>query len=475
MTADAAYLLVGIALLLAVILPTLLKRVAFSAPMALILTGVVVGFLPPFETTRLSPLAHPTITEHAAELCVIVALMGVGLALDRPLERTRASWRAWGSTWRLLAIAMPLCIAAVTFLGWWAMGLPIAAALLLGAALAPTDPVLAADVQVGGPTTEQAEDVARHEDEGVHGSVDDGVRGDAEDGAVGDGSADGVHEGVDEHDDVRFALTSEGGLNDALAFPFVYAAIFLADEGPVSEWWLRWLGWEVVGKIALGVLFGYLGGKLLGRVAFRPRMRAFQFARDGEPLLALAGTLFVYGLTELAGGWGFLAVFVAALRLRAEERHDEYHVVMHEMMERLELLLTLLLLLALGVALGDGLLAHLTWQGAAVGLALIFVVRPLTAWLALGRQSDVDEEGNQSLGPRERIVTAFFGVRGIGSIYYLAYALQEADFPYAELLWSTVGFTILVSVVVHGMGATPAMRWLESVRDRPGRQEPSTP
>ncbi|GAB49410.1 cation:proton antiporter [Mobilicoccus pelagius] len=429
MTVDAAYLVVGIGLLLAVALPTLLQRWAFSAPMALVATGLAVGLLPPFHDVRVSPLEHPTLTEHASELCIIVALMGVGLALDRPLGRTRASWRAWRSTWRLLLVAMPLCIAAVAFLGWWVMALPPAAALLLGSALAPTDPVLAADVQVSGPTLEEEEH-------------------------------------IDENDDVRFALTSEGGLNDALAFPFVYAAMFLASKGPVSEWWLEWLSWELFGKVLIGIATGYVGGMLLGKLAFRGEPRVFRFAEQGEPLLALAGTLAVYGLTELVGGWGFLAVFVAAMRLRSEERHDDYQGVMHELVERLELLLTLLLLLALGIALSDGLLSHLTWQGALVAVLLVFVVRPVTAWLALGRQSSVDADGTQSLGPRERLVTAFFGVRGIGSIYYIAYALQEAHFPQAELLWSTVGFTIVLSVVVHGVAATPAMRWLEKVRER---------
>lgn len=430
MAADVVYLVVGLGLILAVVLPSALQRVAFSPPMALLATGLLVGLLPLFNTTRVSPLEHPTLTEHAAELCVIVALMGVGLALDRPLKRTRESWRGWRSTWRLLVIAMPLCIAAVTLVAWQVMALPLTACLLIAASLAPTDPVLAADVQVEGPTTT----------EGEH---------------------------IDEDDDVRFALTSEGGLNDALAFPFVYAAIFLATKGSPSSWWLGWLGWELVGKVLLGILIGYLGGWLLGRVAFRSRASVFRFAEQGEPLLALAGTFAVYGLTELVGGWGFLAVFVAALRLRAEEPLDQYHGVMHEMVERLELLLTLVLLLALGVALGDGLLSSLTWQGALVGVLLVFAIRPVTAWLALGRQHHADASGTRSLGPRERVVTAFFGVRGIGSIYYVAYALGHAPFAEGAVIWSTVGFTIVLSVVVHGMLATPAMRWLEAVRERP--------
>ncbi|WP_168581382.1 cation:proton antiporter [Gephyromycinifex aptenodytis] len=435
MDANALYLVVGVALLLAVVLPTLLERVALSAPMVLVGTGLAVSYLPVFGGEWVSPLAHPAVTERAAELCVIVALMGVGLAIDRPLAATRASLRAWRSTWSLLLIAMPLCIACVALLGWWAMGITPAAALLLGASLAPTDPVLAADVQVSGPTAAQDEP-------------------------------------IDEQDEVRFALTSEGGLNDALAFPFVYAAIYLIQKGPIQQWWLEWLSWELFGKVLIGLFIGYISGWLIGALSFRSRSSVLRFAEQGEPLVALSATLGVYGLTELIGGWGFLAVFVAALRLRAVERNNRYHAVMHEMVERLERLLTLLLLLMLGLALGEGLLAYLPWQGALVGLALIFIIRPATAWLALGRQSNTDTQGDQCLGPRERIVTAFFGVRGIGSVYYLAYALQRADFPHAEVLWSVVGFTILVSVIVHGISATPVMHWLERIRERPDVEEP---
>lgn len=437
MNADALYLLVGVALLLAIILPMLLERVPLSAPMVLVGTGLAVNYLPGLEAGWVSPLAHPAVTERAAELCVIVALMGVGLAIDRPMDWTRACLRAWRSTWRLVVIAMPLCIAGVALLGWWVMGLAPAAALLLGAALAPTDPVLAADVQVSGPTA--AED-----------------------------------EPIDEQDEVRFALTSEGGLNDALAFPFVYAAIFLINKGPIQQWWWEWVSWELIGKVVIGTVIGHVSGWLIGHLAFRSRSPLLRLADQGEPLVALAATLGVYGLTQLLGGWGFLAVFVAALRLRAVHRNSHYNAVMHEMVERLERLLTLLLLLLLGLALGDGLLAFLSWQGAVVGLALIFVIRPVSAWLALGRESPVDGQDTHSLGPNERIVTAFFGVRGIGSIYYLAYALQQAQFPDAEMLWSVVGFTILVSVVTHGVGATPAMRWLEHVRQRPAVDEPET-
>ena len=325
---------------------------------------------------------------------------------------------------------MPLCIAGVALLGWWVMGLAPAAALLLGAVLAPTDPVLASDVQVGGPKASSPD-----------------VQCDDE---------------IDERDEVRFALTSEAGLNDGLAFPFVYAAIFLATLGGVSEWGLRWLAWELVGMVLVGAVVGTAVGWFLAKVAFRSPWPSMRLAETGEPLLALAAVLLSYGLAEVAHGYGFLAVFACALTLRSAERGHDYHAHMHQVIDRLERLLTLVVLLLLGVALTNGLLGHLTWQGAAVGVALVFLVRPVTGLFGLwiGRTKDLAA----GLGPRERFATAFFGVRGVGSIFYLAYALGESPFPEEEVLWATVAFTITLSVLWHGITATPAMKALDQLR-----------
>lgn len=435
MSADAVYLVGGAALLLGVVLPAVLHRVALSAPIVLVLVGTLIGLLPTPGDEAVSPVNHLSLTEHLTEFAVIVALMGVGLALDRPLEwRSWASWRSWSSAWRLLAIGMPLAIAGGAVLGWAVMGLAPAAALLLGAVLAPTDPVLAADVQVDGPG-----------------------------GLEGNTSEESAEE-VDETDEVRFALTSEAGLNDGLAFPFVYAAILLSGAG-VAEWGLRWVAWELAGKVAIGALVGVACGWALARVAFRSPRRSLRMAETGEPLLALAATLLTYGVAEVVGGYGFLAVFTCALALRSAERGHEYHALMHQVVERLERLLTLVVLLLLGVSLTDGLLANLTWAGALFAVLAVFVVRPLTAWLALLGGPDADRVGDGALGPRERLVTAFFGVRGVGSVYYLAYAIGEGSFDdVSRVLWSTVAFTIILSVVVHGVLATPAMTWLERVR-----------
>jgi NhaP-type Na+/H+ or K+/H+ antiporter len=439
MSINLIYLIAGLAMLLAAVLPALLDRYAVSAAMVLLLLGMGIGLLPLPEGMRLDPVAIRPQVERVTEFTILVALMGVGLALDRSFDwRSRAAWAAWSPTWRLLVIAMPLTIASVALLGW-GLGVAPAAALLLGAALAPTDPVLASDVQVGGPRVE-----------GVDGEQD-------EEQALG--------EPVDEQDDVRFALTSEAGLNDGLAFPFVMAAVLLASAGSVSSWGLHWLAWELVGKVVVGVLVGVAVGWGLATVAFRSPRRSLRLAEQGEPLLALAALVMTYGLSQVVGGYGFLSVFACGMTLRAAERNHRYHRSMHEVVQRLERLLTLLILLMLGMAMTKGVLDELDWRGVVIAVALVFVVRPLSGWVSLRvRARRADLPGG--LGRRETLATAFFGVRGIGSLYYLAFAAGEHAFAAERWLWSTIAFTILVSVMVHGTLATPVMRYLEHRRER---------
>ena len=425
MTADLAYVVIGASLLLAIVLPDLLNRWAISAPMVLVGVGMLIGLTPLPDGLPLDPQANRVAIEHATELVIIVALMGVGLALDRPLElRSPRTWRRWSSTWRLLAIGMPITIAAIAVLGW-AAGLAPAVAILLGAALAPTDPVLASDVQVAGPQT-------------------------------------GDHE-VDERDELRFTLTSEAGLNDGLAFPFVYVAILLATEGAVSNWALEWVGFYLVGKIVIGVLAGLVVGKILAYIAFRSSSRSLRVAERGESLLALAALIASYGVGEVLGGYGFLSVFVCAMAFRSAERSHDYHAAMHEVAERLERLLTLFVLLVLGIALTRGLLEALDWRGIAIGLALILVVRPAAGILALAPWPGRGERSSP-LTRHQRWATAFFGVRGVGSVYYLAYAAGQDEALAQDWLWSTVAFTVVASVLIHGVLATPVMARVDPAR-----------
>lgn len=418
MPAEIVYVVLGLGLLMVSLLPTIAEGRAFSAPMVVLSFGVVVGLVVPGEDP-VSPILDARATAHIAEATVIIALMGVGLALERPL-----SWRTWMPTWRMIGLAMPLGIAGVALLGWWAMGLTVPAAVLLGAVLAPTDPVLASDVQVEGPR---------------------GLGQDRTEEQQADGRA--------EEDEVRFTLTSEAGLNDAFAFPFVYLGLFLMGRGAWQEWGMEWLLWTLVGKIVVGCLVGWLSGRLLGALLFRGRLRGRRVAEVGTPIFALAATFAVYGLTEVVHGYGFLAVFVAALALRGAERDHGVHTALHGFVEQTETILTLVLLLMVGAAMSAGLLAGLTWGGAAVGVLLVLVVRPLVGWLSL--------LGSRGVDRAERAAISWFGVRGIGSIYYLAYALSSEYVAEGLELWSVVAFTITLSVVLHGLTATPVMRRLD--------------
>jgi len=411
---DLGYAVAGVGALLAGLLPRLLERRALSMPIAFLGLGMVV-FALPLGLPDPNPVEHSTIAEHLTEFGVIVALMGAGLKLDRPV-----GLRRWSSTWRLLAIVMPITIVAVALLGWWAAGLAPATALLLGAALAPTDPVLASDVQVGEPTDDE-----------------------------------------DSEDEVRFALTSEAGLNDGLAFPFTYLAIAWVGAGSTSAvaWLGKWFLIDVLYKISVGVAGGLAIGWLLGKLFFRARSEVLRLANHAEGFTVLAATFLAYGVTEVAGGYGFLAVFVCACSLRASEHSHGYHQVLHDFAEQVERLFTVGLLLLLGGAVVRGLLGPLTWGGALVAVVLLLVIRPLA-----GRIGLYGAPGN----PAEHRVIGFFGIRGIGSLYYLAYALGSESFTGAEQLWAIAGLVVVLSVVVHGIAATPVMRRLDQARERTG-------
>lgn len=398
----------GAGLLIALVawLPLALKRLPLSLPIVCIGIGAAL-FLLPQVTLRPLPVRFPEITERFAEFVVIIALMGAGLKIDRVF-----GWRRWSITWRLLAITMPLGIASITLLGGWALGLPWAAALLLAASLAPTDPVLAADVQVGPPKT-------------------------------GD------------EDEVRFGLTSEAGLNDGAAFPFVHLAILLAVALPAGEPWVaEWLTYRVLWEVLGGIVGGWLVGRAFGWLTFHVPAES-KLAQTGDGLIALSATLVSYGLTEMLHVYGFLAVFVTALAFRHTHREHQFQADMHAITEQIERLAMMVLLILFGGALVSGLLAPVTWMDAIFALVILLVVRPVTGWLALlGHPADRGE----------KLTLAFFGIRGVGSIYYLAYGINHMPVANAERLWGIVGLVILLSVLLHGLTVTPIMRSLDKQR-----------
>ncbi len=410
----AIYLVAGLALLGMAALPNALHRSPLSLPMLYIALGTLV-FIVPGGLPKLHPITNDGFTkalEYATELVVILSLAGAGLRLDR-----RPGWKAWRSVWLLLAIAMPLSIAALALLGGWAMGLPIASAILLGAVLAPTDPVLASDVQVGKPN-EEAED------------------------------------------DVRFALTAEAGTNDGLAFPFTYLALAVAaaaSAGTLGEtdWLLNWFGFDFVYRIAVGTVVGIGIGWALAYYVFHisdePEAARRSDKDSHEGLFILASTALAYGAAELVNGYGFLAVFAAAITARGVAPRDGYQTKAVEFGDQIEQALTALTLVMIGgILVGEW--KSLTWAAAGTAAVFVLVIRPVAGYIALF---------GCTFPHRERWAIAFFGVRGVGSIYYLAFAQTRGDFDSMGDVWVTVLLCIVFSVILHGATAAPIMKHLD--------------
>ncbi|MEO9624338.1 MAG: cation:proton antiporter [Qipengyuania citrea] len=416
------FVVFGAGLTLAVTLERWLARYWLSLPILYVAVGFAVWSLP-----LGLPHFNPTVDgfdaitlEYATEFIVIASLMAAGIAIDRPV-----SWANWRQIWPLLLIAMPLTIAAVALLGWWALGLAPASAILLGAALAPTDPVLARSVQVGPP-------------------------------------------GEDQRHDVRFSLTVEAGLNDGFAFPFTYLAIAAVGMTALGDWTLEWAALDLVWRIVAGCAVGYAVGRIGAWYVFEREADApiedIDEASDeaenpsystSEGLIVLGTLLLAYGLAELAEGYGFLAVFVGAVTARQRENRSRYHKISHHFIDQIEQIVLVAVLFGFGAMLASGVLSALTWPAALVGLALIFVIRPISGLLA---------EANCDLPIIGKLAVAFLGVRGMGSIYYLAYGQNNADFAQIDLLWATVSFAILVSIIVHGVVSGPLIRHVEDRR-----------
>jgi sodium/hydrogen antiporter len=326
---------------------------------------------------------------------VIVSLMGTGLKID-----TRFSFKAWRIPFRLVSITMVLCIAITAVLGYYWLEFTLASSILLGAALAPTDPVLASDVQVGPPLEKSTSDT-------------------------------------------RFSLTAEGGLNDGTAFPFTWLAIALVaapfDADLIGAWFLK----DFLLRIGVGVIAGLLLGKAIAYLVFHlPKTTKLETPTDG--FVALSSTLFVYGVTELLHGYGFIAVFVSAVTLRNFEMGHAYHKKLHAFSDQIERILVAIVLILFGGSLAHGILSILDWQLALFGLASIFIIRPLCAYVSVMRTD---------LPGKEKAMISFFGIKGVGSLFYLSFALHTAAFENSAELWCVVSFIILCSILVHGLTA----------------------
>jgi NhaP-type Na+/H+ or K+/H+ antiporter len=289
------------------------------------------------------------------------------------------------------------------------LGLNWGASILLGAILAPTDPVLASEVQVN-----HAED----------------------------------------RSELRFGLTSEGGLNDALAFPFVYFGLhWLQSDSNWQSWFKSWVLVDVIWAIAAGIAGGILVAKAINALSHYSREQE-GIEPEVEDLIALATILLTYAFTEMINGYGFMAVFVAGVFVRrsrsleADKKHSQLHFV-----SLLEKLLEVGTILLLGTLLRAEPLLIYAGPSLVVAGSLIFLIRPIATWIStIG--------GN--LRPATRLLFGWFGIRGVGSLYYLFYTLSDdiADEVGTPLSWITLS-TVVLSVLIHGVSTTHLMSWYD--------------
>ncbi|MGW4521860.1 cation:proton antiporter domain-containing protein [Amycolatopsis sp. NPDC004378] len=399
----------GLLALAAAIVPKLVADRPFSVPLVMLVAGIVLGLLPlpaPYGNGWSDPAAHLHGVESFTQLGILVALAGAGLSVDRPFGVQR-----WGSTWRLLALTMPLSILAIAALGAWWLALAPGVALLLAAALSPTDPVLAGDIGVPHPDVEP--ELARD-------------------------------------NEIRFTLTTEAGLNDGLAMPFVLLGLAMAGREPHLG--VSWVLVDLLLPVVVGVVIGLVAGRGLGWAIFHVSSDRLRLAEYGDGLVLLALAFLPYALAELARGNGFAAVFVAAVVVRKQEREHDYHGVLHAFGHQLERLFVPLALLGLGLAIGDGLLRGLRPLEVVIAVVAVLVVRPLIGWVSLL---------GSSAGRPAKLAIAFFGVRGIGTLYYLAYALDRLPVAQQDVLWRVGALAVAVSVLVHGVLAEPAIQRIE--------------
>jgi NhaP-type Na+/H+ or K+/H+ antiporter len=427
------FLIVGAVFLIMALSSSLLSRLPLSTSMLYLAVGIAIG---PYGLGLLSidPIAQSEVIERIAEIAVLVSLFCAGLKLAIPWRDPLTRLAAILASWSML-----LTIGMITLVGTLFLGLPLGAAVLLGAILAPTDPVLASDVQVTGPR---------------------------------------------DRDRLRFTLTGEAGLNDGTAFPFVILGLGLLGLEDLGAFGWQWLAIDVVWAVSAGLLIGAALGAAAGHLILFLR-REHHEAVGLDDFLALGLIAFAYGAALLLHAYGFLAVFAAGAALRwvesratgSEQEPDEILAQVDTIdaeelatrpetapaymaqtvlgfTEQLERIGEVAVMLLIGTMLSvDMIPTTALWF-----VPLLFlVIRPVAVNLGLF--------GSQAT-PLERAYISWFGIRGIGSVYYLMYAIAH-EIPENLALWLT-GMTLTViatSIIVHGISVTPLMNRYERVQE----------
>ncbi len=421
-----ACLILGLLLVAMTMGGSFIKRLPLSAAMLYLGIGMAIG---PWGLGLLvlRPTRDVVLLERLTEVAVLISLFTAGMKLELPL-----SDRRWRIPVQLASVSMVITVAVIAAIGVSLMGMSPGAAILLGAILAPTDPVLASEVQVANP---------------------------------GD------------RDRLRFGLTGEGGLNDGAAFPFVMLGLGLLGLHELGEMGWRWIAVDVLWAVAGGLGIGYLLGHAVGRGILYLRVRHKE-ALGSDEFIALGLIALTYGVALLCQTYGFLAVFAAGLALsridrhhasqtaidapadldaNAEEQQTSESAAPSTMMRavqrfnsQLENFAEVVIVLAVGALIA---VVPFRWEVLWFTPLLFLVVRPAAVVAGL--------LGTGIRGQQRRLM-AWFGIRGIGSIYYLLYAIRhDISNALAEQLLSLVIAVVVASVVVHGISVTPLMKRYE--------------
>lgn len=422
------FIIIGFLLLVMAVGRTLLRPLPISTPLLYLAVGIVFGEAG-FELLTLDPFDDAVLLERLTELAVIVSLFTAGLKLRVPLRAP-----AWRLPVSLASLSMVVTVGLITVAGYYGLGLSLGAAVLFGAVLAPTDPVLASDVQVTEP---------------------------------GD------------RDRLRFGLTGEAGLNDGTAFPFLMLGLGLMGHHTLGDNWSHWWLVDVAWAIPGGVLIGFAMGTVVGMLILYLR-RKYPEVVGGEDFLAMGLIALSYGVALTLNTYGFLAVFAAGLAMRRIEAHAVGHdstpeEVLEEVAEeeledraatdatvapahmtrsllhfneQLERVGEVGIMLLVGAMISTRYLPTVALWFVPL---LFLVIRPIAAWIGL-----LGTQTNRT----QRAFISWFGVRGIGSIYYLMFAVVHG--LEEEIAREMIGLTLTVvasSVVIHGITVTPMMAW----------------
>jgi sodium/hydrogen antiporter len=363
---------------------------------AAVIDALDLGWIDPFEDASL--------IEHLTEFALVVALFASGLTISRALR-----WREWRAVVGLLVVVMPLTIAAGAAFGALAMALSLGVAVALGGILAPTDPVLAGTVGLGPPGDTRRES------------------------------------------DARFNLTAEAALNDGLVSPFVLLGVLIIQHDG-SGWLGEWVGadllYALVVALGLGALAGYGFGSFVKWI--QPR---YVLAPEFDGFLVVGFVLAVYGLAELLDAYGLVSVFVAGVFFRRYESEHETNVRLHRSATIAKHFAELGVIVLLGTLVTEGSFGAPGLAGWLIAPFLILIVRPVCVMLLLSRST-------MSVG--ERVFLAWFGVKGVAALYYVSFLVAEGFLPVAdqEQVFWTVAFTVMLSIAVHGIGASAITRRL---------------